>query len=78
MDIQIEKPTVTDEGSYYAGKSDAGNCKVLTRRMIRRLRLDADYWQGFHEERNQKQIFERLGTTTLEDPTRAGGWLFKP
>jgi len=77
MKTQIEKPAITDKGSYYAGKRAAAHYKVLSRRVLRRLRTDADYWQGFHEERNQEQTFERFGTATLEDPTRPSGWVYK-
>ena len=73
--MNIEKPKITDKGAYFAGSSTAANQRHLDRKTIRRLKLDADFWQGFHD--NRPNAFDRHQATMLEDPTRPGGWISK-
>ena len=73
--MKIEKPKVTDRMLYFAGFDAAAYQKRLTSKTIRKLKLYADYWQGFHD--NRPNAFDRHQATMLEDPTRPGGWISK-
>ena len=71
----IEKPEITNKGAYYAGSTIAANERRLSRKTIKRLKTNANFWQGFHDSR--PNALDRFQVTMLEDPTRPGGWVTK-
>ena len=48
----------------------------LTRSNIDKLKINSDFWDGFHSWRPFG--VRRLLTCILEDPTRPGGWCCVP
>ncbi len=56
--------------TYKQGERAALRTRTLPSHVLRRLRDDMHYWEGFHHARPQAS---HLGNV-LEDPTRPGGW----
>ncbi|MEO1528485.1 MAG: hypothetical protein AAFX06_23930 [Planctomycetota bacterium] len=56
--------------AYEDGQTVADNYRSLPGEILRRLRTDPEFWQGFHDRRPVSPLAK-----PIEDPTRPSGWL---